>query len=159
MKETNMEHFRGAIEAIMKDFEGFGVDIDNSKLIACKSGSCERCKFSYLNNKNKEDPCAKHKIKWLMSEYKPEPVLTARERGFIECVGKGYISRDKDGALGWSEDKVEKSEADDCWVNGYDRGFATLNRDTFKFITWEDEEPWAVADLRKLKVKAGDQDA
>lgn len=158
MKETNMEHFRGEIEAILNKKEVIAISKLDGSIFACNEDECDQC--ICCNGRDEElIPCDVTLMRWLMSEYKPEPVLTARERGFIECVGKGYISRDKDGALGWSEDKVEKSEADDCWVNGYDRGFATLNRDTFKFITWEDEEPWAVADLRKLKVKAGDQDA
>lgn len=154
MKETNMEHYRGEIEAIMKDFEGFGVDIDNSKLIACKSGSCERCKFSYMNNENKEDPCAKHKIKWLMSEYNPETVLTEREKHFVEFVQTGYIARDKNGGMWWHEKKPVKN-------NGEWQCFAytmAMNSKPYKygkvfpFITWEDEEPWSVEELRKLKV-------
>lgn len=157
MKETNMEHFRGAIEAIMKDFEGFGVDIDNSKLIACKSGSCERCKFSYLNNKNKEDPCAKHKIKWLMSEYKPETVLTAREKGFVECMVDGWIARDQNGNLKWSEILFDRDSLNGMWYLSKVSAEAYLHEEYFPFITWEDEEPWSVEELRKLKV--GDQDA
>ena len=153
MKETNMEHFRGAIEAIMKDFEGFGVDIDNSKLIACKSGSCERCKFSYLNNKNKEDPCAKHKIKWLMSEYKPEPVLTAREKGFVECIDGGWLTRNKDNELVWHDEEPEKSVHGYYWISSAECNIAIVHEEYFPFITWEDEEPWSVEDLRKLKVE------
>ena len=153
-KETNMEHFRGEIEAIMKDFEGFGVDIDNSKLIVCKSGNCDRCKFSYLNNKNSEDPCGKHKIKWLMSEYKPEPVLTQREKGFVECIRHGWIAADEVGSRMWYEDKPKKDKEPNVWLG---KKIVTLNDDYFSFITWEDEEPWSVADLRKLKVGGCDE--
>ena len=155
MKEKNMEHFRSEIEAIMKGFEDFGVDIDNGKLMACsKSRSCERCKFSYLNNKNKEDPCTKHKIKWLMSEYKPEPVLTAREKHFVEFAQEGYLARDKDGKIYRHEEKPYKGN--ECWHNDSHK-FIGVNKvkNIFPFITWEDEEPWSVEDLRKLKVKGG----
>lgn len=160
MKQTNMEHFRGEIEAIMKGFEDFGVNIDNGKLMACsKSRSCERCKFSYLNNKNKEDPCTKHKIKWLMSEYKPEPVLTEREKHFVEFVQEGWIARDeKYNTLYWYSDKPTKDANE--WQGEYFTWQLNVQPviSLLPFITWEDEEPWAVSDLRKLKVEGGEAD-
>ena len=85
-----------------------------------------------------------------MSEYKPEPVLTAREKGFVECMDDGWIARDKDEYLHWFEEMPRKGE--DWWEYCCDEsGCASLKEYCFPFITWEDEKPWSVADLRKLK--------
>ena len=98
-------------------------------------------------------------VKWLMSEYKPEPVLTAREKGFIEFVKYGWIARSKEGELCWYA--AEPQREWDEWVIGIDvdafsfRNFAN-DYDHFGFITWEDEEPWSVEELRKLKVENED---
>lgn len=88
-----------------------------------------------------------------MSEYKPEPVLAQREKGFVECIKDGYIARDEDGELFWGDQKPYKEKA--SWDMGFNADVAEINRETFPFIKWEDEEPWAVEDLRKLKVEGG----
>ena len=130
MKETNMEHFRGEIEK-----EEYGPE----------------CDFF-------EQECGAARVKWLMSPYKPEPVLTEREKHFVEFVQTGYIARDKSGGMWWHEKKPAKDNEE--WQSfSYTMAMNSkpykYGKD-FPFITWEDEEPWAVEDLRKLKV--GDQD-
>ena len=88
-----------------------------------------------------------------MSKYKPEPVLTAREKGFVECIDGGYIARSEKGLLRWSEDKPEKQDERGRWLVDFELENVTLPSKLFPFITWEDEEPWAVEELRKLKVE------
>ena len=97
-------------------------------------------------------------VKWLMSPYKPELVLTAREKHFVEFAQEGWLARDADNSLWWYEDKPIRA----CMTKWSYRKFAKRLSDKpynfeqcFRFITWEDEEPWAVEDLRKLIVKGG----
>ena len=77
----------------------------------------------------------------------------------MEFVQTGYIARDKSGGMWWHETKPAKDNGEwHCFactvaMNGKPYKYGKY----FPFITWEDEEAWAVADLRKLKV--GDQDA
>lgn len=155
MKETNMEHFRGEAEEKKYDF-GKRKDSSTGKehLISCVGVSCRRCDF-YTGNNMDDDlfNCSARKIKWLMSEYKPEPVLTAREKHFVEFVQEGWIARDANNGVFWhgaEPKKCDQSWGNDCLkyarVDSYDR-------EIFPFITWEDEEPWSVEDLRKLKVQ------
>ena len=101
--------------------------------------------------------CGARKIKWLMSEYKSEPVLTEREKHFVEFAQEGYLARDKDGKIYRHEEKPYKGN--ECWHNDSHK-FIGVNKvkNIFPFITWEDEEPWSVEDLRKLKVKGGEAD-
>ena len=96
MKETNMEHYRGKIEEI-----GYRFGIVDGKIVDCYEISCDTCAFG-------SPECASRKIKWLMSPYKPEPVLTAREKHFLEFAQEGWIVRDKDGGLVFIVDKNQR---------------------------------------------------
>ena len=138
MKETNMEHYRGEIEET-----GYRFGIVDGKIVDCHEISCDTCGFG-------KPKCVPKRIKWLMSEYKPEPVLTQREKGFVECIRHGWIAADEVGSKMWYEDKPEKAKEPNVWLG---KKIVTLNDDYFPFITWEDEEPWSVKALRKLKVK------
>lgn len=160
MKETNMEHYRCEIENLLElDDEGelFAV-VNGSPVLCFEQERCFRCELS-----DKPSTCAKSFIKWLMSEYKPEPVLTQREKHFVEAINNGFIARDKNNNLCWYSVKPLRRIDVSIWKNNR-RSFSISISQTeifannmFPFITWEDEEPWAVEDLRKLKV--GDQDA
>lgn len=155
MKETNMEHYRGEVEDIKYDF-GKQKDSSTGKeyLISCTGVNCQRCDFFTGNNMDDDlFNCMARKTKWLMSEYKPEPVLTQREKGFVECIGGGWLARDKDGNLTWFEDQPERSHHEYIWTEDIDYDQAKLCDMYFPFITWEDEEPWSVEELRKLKVE------
>lgn len=139
IKKTNMEHFRSEIEKYGYDFT-----FRYGKIERCDRHLCAGCEF------NKGYNCSVQKIEWLMSEYKEEPVLTQREKGFLECIGGGWISRESDGALYWSDMKPGRGVKDywfDCESN-----YTTLDADYFSFVTW-DERPWTVTDLLKLKVR------
>lgn len=137
MKETNMENYRGEIEET-----GYRFGIVDGKIVNCWEVSCNSCAFG-------KPDCVRKKIEWLMSEYKPEPVLTAREKHFVEFAQKGWLARTEDERLIWHQDKPFKSNIMwFCHANHFClNGFA----DMFPFITWGDEEPWAVEELRKLK--------
>lgn len=150
MKETNMEHFRGEIEEFVENNRSFGVK--NGVPVDCHIVGCSACEL--LCNH-----CDIGTIKRLMSEYKPEPVLTAREKHFVEFAQEGWLARDDDGELWWYKLKPEKKK--EHWSIGpvtYSfKGILDFEQH-FRFITWEDEEPWAVEDLRKLKVEGGEAD-
>ena len=74
-KETNMEHFRGEIGRIIEELPVLNVKIEvvNGEPKPCyKVGACKDCEFK------SEPSCFLAFTDWLMSEYKPEPVLTER---------------------------------------------------------------------------------
>lgn len=153
MKETNMEHYRKTLEEISKKNKHFGLDrMTGGAPAACNDIGCGDCIFTIVCN-GIDNAVEIERIKWLMSEYKPEPVLTAREKGFVEFAQEGWLARDMDGALCWFMRKPHrcKDEGHRCW-NGTANtiAFKKLN-EIFPFITWEDEEPWSISDLRKLK--------
>ena len=151
MKETNMEHFRGEIKAL-----GYDLAAKKGVVKRCDDILCKECDFSKYKN-NDELGCSARIVKWLMSEYKPEPVLTAREKHFVECIEDGWLTKSKSNIITWWEKKPSR-DGKHRWIVTDTSGFVYLQEihpcaigDMFPFITWEDEEPWAVADLRKLK--------
>lgn len=137
-----MEHYRGEIEAVGHDFA-----LINGKVVKCNR--CVKCDFETEPDEEWES-CTIKRVRWLMSEYKPEPVLTAREMGFVECIENGWLARDKDNELNWYEIEPRK-DGFNGWWDEHVAGATEINKDFFPFITWEDEEPWAVSNLRKLK--------
>lgn len=142
MKETNMEHYRGEIEKNEYSFA-----MVNGKLAKCYETSCVDCDFNTMR-------CVRAKTEWLMSPYKPEPVLTAREKHFVEFAQEGWAARDKLGYVYVYQEKPFKHE--DIWSVKNVKASAViagLKGDMFPFITWEDEEAWSVEELRKLKVQ------
>ena len=144
MKETNMEHYRGEIEKL-----GFNIAVVDGEVEACGLTRCAYCDLV--------GGCRIKAIKWLMSEYKPEPVLTAREKHFVEFIQTGYIARDEEGELWWYKTKPTKRDSvwkDDDQPYRFNKGILNFEQ-CFRFITWEDEEPWSVEELRKLKVCDG----
>lgn len=152
MKETNMEHYRGEIEELVGDTEG---SLDGFAVVDGKPKSCMDGTYCSTCDLKKYGDCYTGFIKWLMSEYKPEPVLTQREKHFVEFVQDGWLSRDEDGGIVWFAEKPIKGMR--SWYGGNKLGYVNTDLeetiDLFPFITWEDEEPWSVADLRKLEVK------
>ena len=69
--------------------------------------------------------------------------LTNQEREFCKVIGHGYIARDQDGILNWHESQPIKFE--NLWIRGIN--VCGLHGDIFKFIKWEDAEPWSVEEL------------
>ena len=151
MKETNMEHYRSEIETACH-----GIKLKNGEIYMCHGAAkCSDCEFRDMYAGL---GCQRAIVRWLMSPYKPELVLTAREKHFVEFAQEGWLARDADNSLWWYEDKPIRA----CMTKWSYRKFAKRLSDKpynfeqcFRFITWEDEEPWAVEDLRKLIVKGG----
>ena len=140
MKITNMEHYRKEIEAVDYDFA-----LINGDVCKCKASHCNKCDFGIGDN------CSQKIIKWLMSEYKPDSttMLTAREKHFVEFIENGFMARDKGGYLYWYEEKPVRENT--WWISDCTQ-MRIVDNTLFSFITWDDE-PIAVEDLRKLKVR------
>lgn len=156
MKETNMEHFRGEIEKILDKGNVIAVSKDGRRVFECNArGVCKEC----LCGDTELLPCDVKLMQWLMSEYKPEPVLTAREKHFVKCIEDGWLTKSKSNIITWWEKKPSR-DGKHGWIVTDTSGFVYLQEihpcafgNMFPFITWEDEEPWSVEELRKLKVK------
>lgn len=140
---TNFEKYKDEILQMVengKEFLGF----NGEKIIHCGGKRyCHTCIFN-----NASGNCDGSFIKWLYEEAAPK--LTAKERAFCEIVGDGYIVRDCDGILTCYFCRPKKRSAD--W-HSENPNYRCLAQSYFKFIKWEDEKPWSIADLLKLEVE------
>lgn len=142
---TNFEYYADEIKAV-----GHSYSMIDGKIVNCKEKGmmCEFCIFAETGE------CIPDIIEWLYQEYKESPELTYNERMLCEVMNYEYLARCKNGQLVAFKDKPVKggvawnSQTDMMVIT--DRRFKDCN---FSFIKWEDEEPWAVSDLKKLGVK------
>ena len=86
------------------------------------------------------------------------PTLTKEDKIVCEALSlygsEIYIARDKTNLLLVYFSKPVKSEEDEWWsCNNEDMQSLVIKDKFFKFITWDDEEPWLLADLLKLEVE------
>lgn len=90
---TNFEKYKDEILEMAR--EGHSLAKKAGKLTECSKIRCADCDF--VHN------CRAKFIKWLYAE--PAPTLTKRERTFCEIMGEGYIARDEDGTLFYSQNR------------------------------------------------------
>lgn len=110
---------------------------------------CTECLFY-----GKKETCNTSRRKWLESEYIEKPVISKRDRAFLECIGEGikYIARDMDGGLFIYISKPHKL------IDGWESGGIESNKSLkffkldFPIVKWSDKEPWLIEDLKKLEV-------
>lgn len=91
---------------------------------------------------------------WAESEYTEKPVISKRDRAFLEYIDTriNYITRDMDGGLFIYISKPHKLI--DCWESSgceSDKSLKFFKLD-FPMIKWSDSEPWLIKDLKQLEV-------
>lgn len=120
------------------------------KPIGCENNSCEDC------DRYNDFLCfRKERLKeWAESEYIEKPVISKRDRAFLEYFReeRKYIARDKNGKLFVYETQPRKGEKYCNWTGDC---CLSLNRHfnvDFPMVKWSDSEAWLIEDLKKLKV-------
>ena len=145
LKMKNFEKYEKEIKEIVN--QNKPIAVVNNKPCVCE-GKCTGCKF----DKSKGDMrgCIVKAFEWLYEEYKEPIKLSRLEFELLKCL-KGekleYLARDKckvyvhaygtkpqKGNLGWF------TEIRDCCC-------MSLFGNCFKFIKWEDEEPYKIQDI------------
>lgn len=146
----NKERFAKEIVEFACDGGGIAVDKQSKKPASCISTLCRNCLF-YISDAGRCD--YKGKRGWAESEYLEKPVISKRDRAFLEYIDKRYeyIVRDKKGQLYVYREKPYK--CDRFWTSSV-RCFCLNDRINvdFPMVKWEDKEPWSIEDLKKLEV-------
>lgn len=141
---TNMEFYKDEIEEIIDEGYDVAITTDGVPVKCHISLYCNECMFSKRCTNN-------NLIKWLMSEHKDKPTITARERHLLEFVETGWIAKDSNGDVWWFEEQPRKVTA--MWdTSGSSCHITGLVKDALTFIEWDDKEPWSVEELLKLEV-------
>lgn len=151
----NKEKFaKEIVDAVTGGGYGFGFNKSSGEIRRCDElSSCNECLFSELPG---VDGCDKAKKEWAESEYIEKPVISKRDRAFLEYLDNDlkYIARDKNECL-VAHECIGKKGTDEWGLRGISFGkmksFFRLNVQ-FPMIKWSDEEPWLIEDLKKLEV-------
>lgn len=146
-----MKNWEKYEDSVMNTRGCFGVT-EEGKAIRCYSlkcgeciPKCRECIFASVPD------CVTGRLNWLYSEYVPtKRKLTPREKVLVDSLHEeAYIARDKSGTLKIFTYYPEKGQ--EWWESAF--GHVRIEKNLFQFITWNDERPWSLADLKALEVE------
>lgn len=143
----NKEKYAKEIVEVACSGDSIAVTKVGERVVRCGNIACSECLFVPLN-------CVEKIRKWAEKEYIKKPVISKRDRAFLEYISAGinYITRDMDGGLFIYISKPHKLI--DCWESSgckSDKSLKSFKLD-FPMIKWSDSEPWLIEDLKKLEV-------
>lgn len=143
----NKERYAKEIMEIACNGNSIAVTKESGCIVPCSETFCIDCLFCDENCKGKVR-------EWAESEYIEKPVISKRDKTFLECIGEGikYITRDMDGFLFIYGIKPHKLI--DCWESGGIESNKSLEffKLNLPMVKWSDREPWLIEDLKKLEV-------
>lgn len=147
-KEKNAEQ---VLSFACDRYNSFGVCKGTGEIEACETMRCKNCMFYGLHNS-----CRENRRKWLESEYIEKPVISKRDRAFLEYLKEEYkyIARDKNNVLCVYNKEPYKVEECTMWRVEQLRCYILNNHFNIDLpmVKWEDSEPWLIEDLKKLEV-------
>lgn len=131
-------------------YNSFGIYEGTGEIGTCETMRCKDCMFYKLHNS-----CRENRRKWLESEHIEKPVISKKDKAFLEYLKEEYkyIARDKNDVL--YAYNAEPCKARESWNSGCSDYWFRLNHRfdiNFPMVKWSDEEPWLIKDLKKLEV-------
>lgn len=143
----NKEKFTKEIVEIVCSGYAVAVSRDTGKPVSCNNISCIDCT---LSNKG---GCSIALKEWAESEYIEKPVISKRDREFLEYLGENAKWMTKESGSGISVwlTKPKKDKSISAWTDGMYNCLSEFNID-FPMVKLEDDEPWLIDDLKKLEV-------
>lgn len=143
----NKERYAKEIVEIACSGDTIAVTKEGEHVVRCSGTACSECLFVRCN-------CENEMKEWAEQEYIEKPVISKRDRAFLECIGKGikYITRDMNGGLFIYIIKPHKLI--DCWGSCGVEPNKSLEffKVNLPMVKWSDKEPWLIEDLKKLEV-------
>lgn len=142
----NKEKFEKEIMEVACSGDSIAVTKGSERIVKCGSIACSECLFAPPN-------CVKEIRELVEQEYIEKPVISKKDRTFLEYLGKDlkYISRDKSGALFAYERAIEKGKYGWVYDSGVFKNLCGFSVD-FPTVKWSDDSPWLIEDLKKLEV-------
>lgn len=126
------------------------VNEQTGELNGCSEIICEHCLFRESGIMR----CEEKMKAWLESEYIEKPVISKRDRAFLDYINANvhYIARDMDGGLYVYIRKPFK--VFDFWkVVGFEKCKSLRMVDIdLPMVKWSDDKPWLIENLKKLEV-------
>lgn len=149
----NKEKFAKEIVEIACNESDIAVSKATGNPIDCSIIECDCCVLYECGTYN-DDTCRGALRRWAESEYIEKPVISKKDRAFLEylSVNIQYIARDMSGRLYIYVRKPYKQI--DCWSSSAcetEKDLWMFNVD-FPMVKWSDSEPWLIEDLKNLEL-------
>lgn len=143
----NKEKYAKEIVEIVCEGCALAVSKETGKPVKCVNIKCSECTLGGSGM------CSTMIKEWAESEYTEKPVISKKDKAFLECFREcaKWMTRDGDGTISVWDDKPNKSEPFKMWMNGTYNCVSMFNID-FPMVKWSDSEPWLIEDLKKLEV-------
>lgn len=148
IRMKNKEKCSKEIVELACDGNGIAVDKCTGKVDSCLCIPCSNCLF----NDNKD--CNKGRREWAELEY--VPVISKRDRRFLDCIGNAYkyVVRDKDCKLFVCKDVHTDGH---MWfsrgcIAGSDYTYISGFEVQFPMVEVVSPTVWSIEDLKKLDV-------
>ena len=123
------------------------IDKRTMQIRSCEGLSCGHCLFSGCGD------CDMKLAEWTESEYIENPVISKRDRAFLDYIGERaeWMTKDCNGEISVWTTKPKKSVNFCAWMDGLYNCLSMSNID-FPMVKWSDAEPWKIEDLKELEV-------
>ena len=145
----NKEKYAECVLTFACDESGFGVYEKTGEMERCMKMHCTECLFY-----GKKETCHTSRRKWLESEYIEKPVISKRDRAFLDYLRDRwkYMARDNiSNAVYVFTEIPEKSEVGHFVYTGEARRISSDFNVVFPMVKLSDSEPWLIEDLKKLE--------
>lgn len=149
----NKEKYAKEIVEIACEGNEVAVSKETGKPVRCVDMRCSLCAINL--NEDEYKTCTDYRKEWAESEYVERPVISKKDRAFLEFIKEEYkyIVRDKNDVL--YVYNAEPCKARESWHAGCsDDWFRLICRFDvdFPMVKWSDEKPWLIENLKKLEV-------
>ena len=144
----NKEKFAKEILDIACNGDSIAMIKESGHIVSCYSVvNCDECLFC-------DDNCKGKVREWAESEYIEKPVISKKDKAFLEYVKEEYkcIARDKNGELLLYRLTPYKEEGVLNWMGRNCSCLRLKYNVDFPMVKWEDSEPWLIEDLKQLEV-------
>lgn len=142
----NKEKYAKEILEIACNGDSIAIIRESGRIAPCDGTYCSACLFRDVD-------CRERVREWAESEYIEKPVISKRDRAFLEYLDTiiHYVTRDLNDDLYIYISKPHKLI--DCWESEReaDKILRMFNID-LPMVKWENNEPWLIEDLKKLEV-------
>lgn len=148
IRMKNKERYAKEIVQIVCDGSCVAVDKATGNPVSCNNIVCIDCT---LSNKG---GCKIALKEWAESEYIEKPVISKKDKVFLEYVKEEYkcIARNKNGELFLYRLTPYKEEGVMNWIGRNCSCLHLKYNVDLPMVKWSDEEPWLIEDLKKLEV-------
>lgn len=143
----NKEKYAKEIIEVACSGDSIAVTKVGERVVRCSKIACSKCLFVLLN-------CVEKIRKWAEQEYIKKPVISKRDRAFLDYINANwhYIARDLNDDL--YVYIREPFKVIDCWESAgceINRSLQMIDIN-FPMVKWSDKKPWLIEDLKNLEV-------